>query len=49
MSHDVTLTSHITYTVETCASCGTPCCNRSFVNLARHMAGQHHDYAEAGK
>lgn len=24
-----------------------PCCNRSFVNLGRHMAGQHPDYAEA--
>lgn len=22
-----------------------PCCNRSFVNLARHMAGQHPSYA----
>ncbi|GAA4681275.1 hypothetical protein [Phytohabitans rumicis] len=22
-----------------------PCCNRSFANLARHMAGQHPDYA----
>jgi hypothetical protein len=22
-----------------------PCCNRSFENLARHMAGQHPDYA----
>lgn len=26
-----------------------PCCNRSFVNLARHMAGQHPDYVEAKK
>lgn len=25
-----------------------PCCNRSFVNLGRHMAGQHPDYAEGG-
>lgn len=24
-----------------------PCCNRSFVNLARHMAGQHPDYGDA--
>ncbi len=24
-----------------------PCCNRSFVDLARHMAGQHPDYAGA--
>lgn len=24
-----------------------PCCNRSFVQLARHMKGQHPDYAEA--
>lgn len=24
-----------------------PCCNRSFVNLERHMAGQHPDYADA--
>lgn len=23
-----------------------PCCNRSFVNLARHMAGQHPDYTD---
>jgi hypothetical protein len=23
-----------------------PCCNRSFVNLGRHMTGQHPDYAE---
>lgn len=23
-----------------------PCCNRSFVNLARHMKGQHPDYTE---
>ncbi len=22
-----------------------PCCNRSFVNLERHMTGQHPDYA----
>jgi hypothetical protein len=25
-----------------------PCCNRSFQNLRRHMAGQHPDYATAG-
>lgn len=25
-----------------------PCCNRSFQNLHRHMAGQHPDYAEGG-
>lgn len=24
-----------------------PCCSRSFQNLARHMAGQHPDYATA--
>lgn len=24
-----------------------PCCNRSFANLARHMAGQHPGYADA--
>lgn len=24
-----------------------PCCRRSFANLARHMSGQHPDYAEA--
>jgi hypothetical protein len=24
-----------------------PCCNRTFQDLARHMAGQHPDYAEA--
>lgn len=24
-----------------------PCCNRSFVDLGRHMAGQHPDYTEA--
>lgn len=24
-----------------------PCCQRSFANLGRHMAGQHPDYAEA--
>ena len=24
-----------------------PCCNRSFVNLTRHMQGQHPDYADA--
>lgn len=23
-----------------------PCCNRSFADLGRHMAGQHPDYAE---
>lgn len=23
-----------------------PCCNRTFANLARHMAGQHPEYAE---
>lgn len=23
-----------------------PCCNRSFVNLGKHMAGQHPDYAD---
>lgn len=25
-----------------------PCCNRSFANLAQHMAGQHPDYVEGG-
>lgn len=25
-----------------------PCCNRSFENLARHMASQHPDYADGG-
>lgn len=25
-----------------------PCCNRSFANLARHMAGQHPDYVDGG-
>jgi hypothetical protein len=25
-----------------------PCCNRSFVNLARHMAGQHPRYVNNG-
>jgi hypothetical protein len=24
-----------------------PCCNRTFANLGRHMAGQHPDYADA--
>jgi len=24
-----------------------PCCNRSFANLARHMKGQHPDYADS--
>jgi hypothetical protein len=24
-----------------------PCCNRTFQNLARHMAGKHPDYEEA--
>lgn len=24
-----------------------PCCNRTFVNLGKHMAGQHPDYTEA--
>lgn len=24
-----------------------PCCNRSFANVQRHIAGQHPDYAEA--
>lgn len=24
-----------------------PCCNRSFANLQRHMAGQHPDYTQA--
>lgn len=24
-----------------------PCCNRSFVDLARHMAGKHPDYADS--
>lgn len=26
-----------------------PCCNRTFQNVARHMAGQHPDYAEVGQ
>lgn len=26
-----------------------PCCQRSFVNLQRHMSGQHPDYAEGGR
>jgi hypothetical protein len=25
-----------------------PCCNRTFQNLARHMAGQHPDYGPSG-
>lgn len=25
-----------------------PCCNRTFRNLARHMTGQHPDYANGG-
>lgn len=25
-----------------------PCCNRTFQDLARHMAGQHPDFAESG-
>lgn len=25
-----------------------PCCNRSFVNVARHVAGQHPDYQPGG-
>lgn len=25
------------------------CCNRSFKDLARHMAGQHPDYADGGE
>lgn len=26
-----------------------PCCNRSFANLERHMAGQHPDYPQPGE
>lgn len=26
-----------------------PCCNRTFADLARHMAGQHPDFPEAGQ
>jgi hypothetical protein len=26
-----------------------PCCRRSFVNLARHMKGQHPDYADGAR
>lgn len=26
-----------------------PCCNRSFANLQRHIAGQHPDYPETAK
>lgn len=26
-----------------------PCCNRSFVDLGRHMSGEHPDYVEADK
>lgn len=25
-----------------------PCCNRTFQNVARHIAGQHPDYADLG-
>ena len=37
---------HLTRTKKRIAGGVCPCCNRSFQNLARHMAGQHPDYVE---
>lgn len=38
---------HLTRTKKRIANGVCPCCNRSFKDLARHMAGQHPDYVEA--
>lgn len=40
---------HLTKTKNRIAKGVCPCCQRSFANLARHMAGQHPGYAEAGQ
>lgn len=37
----------LTKTRKRIAGGACPCCNRSFENLARHMAGQHPGFAEA--
>jgi len=36
----------LTKTKKRVAGGACPCCNRTFVNLGRHMAGQHPDYVE---
>jgi len=38
---------HLTRVRKRVAAGVCPCCTRSFQNLARHMAGQHPDYAQA--
>lgn len=38
---------HLTRTKRRVAAGTCPCCSRSFQNLARHMQGQHPDYAAA--
>lgn len=38
---------HLTRTKNRVANGVCPCCNRTFKDLARHMAGQHPDYAHA--
>jgi hypothetical protein len=38
---------HLTRTKKRVAAGVCPCCNRTFQNLARHMKGQHPEYAEA--
>lgn len=37
---------HLTRVKKRVANGVCPCCNRSFKDLARHMAGQHPDYVE---
>ena len=36
---------HLTRTKKRVSAGVCPCCNRTFQNLARHMAGQHPDYS----
>lgn len=38
----------LTKTKKRVAGGACPCCDRSFVDLARHMAGQHPDYVDGG-
>lgn len=44
-SHSATK-GQLTKTTKRVAGGVCPCCNRSFVQLARHMAGQHPDYVD---
>jgi len=46
-AHHAATKGKLTKTKKRVAGGACPCCNRSFVDLARHMQGQHPDYAQA--